>query len=223
MHITKRGARGMEIVRDDSDRFNFVRSAFITNDVHQSNDWRALSVNKPLFYRPESWPDHRPLVSILAWVLLDNHFHMLVQEVEEGGIAKFMQRFSNSLSRYFNEKYNGRGSIFQGSYKGRLVDTDEYLQYVHAYIVAKNTFEMCPGGLKRALTDFEYAWENAKQYKFSSLLTATDGLESPLLDIPAIQSLGLVRKDFKQYVRSMITHHAKTKARYTNVDLLENW
>lgn len=221
----KRGARGMEIVRDKHDRFNFVRSLYLLNDTYQDNNWRSYVAGKPLFYRPESWPQHTPLVAILAWVLLDNHFHLLLQEIEEGGIAKFMQRLGGSMTLSFNEKYSEHGSIFQGGYKGRTVETDEYLQYVYAYITVKNTFEMFPGGLKKALAQFEKAWTFAGTYPFTSFLTSATGSPSPLLNMEAIDSLGLIRKDFKKYARSMLAVHAKTKDIEDNIAplILEEW
>jgi len=211
MHIIKRGARGMEIVRDNRDRLNFVRSIYILNDQHQNNNWRTYVVGKPLFYRPESWPQRRPLVSVLAWTLLDNHFHLLLKETEEGGIAKFMQRLGGSMTLAFNEKYNGRGSIFQGGYKGRVVETDKYLQYVHTYIVVKNTFDMFPGGCKKALPQFEQAWKFASGYRFTSFLTAATGAPSPILDMNTVHSLGLIRKDPQKYAKSMLMAHIQSK------------
>lgn len=225
MHIIKCGARGMEIVRDDNDRFAFVRTAFIVNDKYQNNNWRSYTASKPLFYRPEAWPEKEPLVSVLAYTLLNNHFHMLLQELEDGGIAKYMQRFCNGMARAFNEKYGGQGTIFQGGYKGRVVESDEYLHYVQAYIVVKNVFDMYPGGLTKALAQFERAWAFAETYQFSSFLTAAQGAESKLLDRKATESLGLIRRDFKKYARTMLMVHAKTKDIPEDIAplLLESW
>jgi hypothetical protein len=224
LHIIQRGARGMAIVRDQSDRQGFVRSLFLLNDLHQDENWRKSTKNTTLFYRPEAWPEREELVSILAWTLLDNHFHLLVREEREGGTAKFMQRLCGSMSTHFNKKYSERGSLFQGGYRGRTIDTDEYLQYVHAYIAVKNTFEMLPGGLRSALKDFDSAWERAASYLFSSFRTAAYGDLSPILNVPALHDLGLLRKDFKEYARSMIAVHAQSKSDLRHKDLmLEEW
>lgn len=226
MHVIKRGARGMEIVRDEHDRYDFVRSLYLLNDAHQDNNWRMYVAGKPLFYRPKLWPERVPLVSILAWTLLDNHFHLLLQEIEENGIAKFMQRLSGSMTLSFNKKYEERGSIFQGSYKGRVVESEKYLQYLHAYITVKNTFEMFPGGLSKALVNFEEAWSFAHdKYPFTSFLTAANGKPSLLLNMQAINALGLIRKDFKEYARSMLAVHAKTKEMEDDISslILEEW
>jgi len=232
-HVIKRGARGMEIVRDEGDRWRFVRNLYILNDhfqpssrfqVHKS-DLFTLK-DKRVFCRPEVWPKRKPLVAILGWVLQSNHFHLLLQEIEEGGISKFMQRFCGSMTLAFNEKYDETGSIFQGAYKSRTVDTDEYLQYVHAYIVVKNTLENYPGGLKAALKNFKQAWKWASEkYPFSSFLTASQGLESPIIDIKVFRNVGLARKDFKQFAKNMLETHASGRDDLGDLSslILENW
>jgi len=214
LHVIKRGARGMEIVRDESDRWRFVRNLYILNDHYQPPDrtniyrsdlWKPFKV----FERPEEWPERKPLVAILAWTLMSNHFHLLVQEIEEGGVAKFMQRLCGSMSMAFNEKYEEKGSIFQGAYKSRTVDTDEYLQYAHAYIVVKNTFENYPGGLKEALKEFNDAWKWAgERYPFSSFLTSAKGAPSPIIDRHVFEDIGLSRSDFKRFAKDALVIHA---------------
>ncbi|MEX2013885.1 MAG: transposase [Parcubacteria group bacterium] len=229
VHIIKRGGRGMEIVRDDGDRWRFVRSLFILNDLYQDPGRNFVMYESQtfvsVFERPEEWPERRPLVAILGWTLLDNHLHLLVQEINEGGIAKFMQRLGGSMSLAFNEKYGTRGSIFQGAYKSRTVDSNEYLQYVHAYITAKNVFDMYPGGVKKAMQEFEKAWKFASEYTFSSFLTAAIGAPSPILDMKVMDDLGLIRKDFKEYARSMLATHAQSKEMDEELGalILEEW
>ncbi len=75
-----------------------------------------------------------PLVSIGAWCLMPNHFHILIKEIEEGGVSLFMQKVSTAYTMYFNIKYGKKGSLFSGRYKAKHIDTDEYLKYQYAYI-----------------------------------------------------------------------------------------
>ncbi len=51
----------------------------------------------------------------------------------------------------FNVKYKTKGSIFQGSYKGKTIETDDYLKRLAVYIMVKNSFELYPGGIKLAM------------------------------------------------------------------------
>lgn len=228
MHVIKRGARGMEIVRDEADRQRFVRLLYLLNDQHQTADRHEhdigdISHRSDLWKRPTGWPEREPLVAILAWTLMPNHFHLLLKEVREGGIAKFMQRFCGSMSMAFNEKYNERGSIFQGGYKGKLVDTDEYLRYVVAYIAVKNVLELYPGGLKRAVREYDRAWEWACTYPFASLsaLMITD---NPIIDIGELRALGLPGRRFKHDARDMLIGHMQTLGNDEHTSLwLEQW
>ena len=231
VHVMKRGARDMEIVRDESDRWRFARSLYILNDEYQDphRDNRNhlgksdLPKSKSLFFRPETWPEQKPLVAILGWALMLNHTHLLLQEITKGGVSKFMQRLCGSITLSFNEKYDGKGSIFQGAFKSRTVDTNEYLQYVHAYIVVKNTFENYPGGLETALVNFEHAWEwVGKKYTFSSFSTASQGFESPIINIQAFHNLGLARKDFKQFAKNMLETHISGRDDLNGL-ILEDW
>src|SRR3989338_3275644 len=105
VHVIKRGARGMNIVQNDADRWRFVKSLYLLNDVYQDENWHRDTKDLPLFERPSNWPERMPVVSILGWTLMPNHFHLLLLETRKGGISKFMQRLGGSMSLYFNLKY----------------------------------------------------------------------------------------------------------------------
>ena len=182
IHAVKRGARGMDIVEDNADRWRFTKSLFLLNDSYKSANWHKETVNLKLFERPDNWPERDPLVRIMAWVLMSNHFHLLLQEKTEGGITKFMQRLCGSMSLCFNIKYDSKGSIFQGAYKAKKVDDDSYLRYLTFYIQVKNVLELYPGGLVVALKNFDQAWDWALKYPFSSLPAYVLGEVSPILD-----------------------------------------
>lgn len=222
VHVIKRGARGMHIVEDDQDRSRFVKSLYLLNDEFRDENWHRDTKALQLFERPEHWTGRRPLVSVLAWVLLPNHMHLLLCETQEGGVAKFMQRLGGSMSLCFNLKHKSQGSIFQGSYKGKTVGTDEYLRYLVAYIVVKNVFELFPGGLARAIQQFDQAWEWAASYPFSSFAATALGADSPIINMDLLQQLGIGKKGFKQTAKDMFFAHIQTRPEFSSL-LLEKW
>lgn len=73
-------------------------------------------------------------IEILAFALMPNHFHLLLRQTEMYSIASFMKRFCTSYVKYFNTKYKRIGSLFQDTYKGVLVENDEYLLHLSRYI-----------------------------------------------------------------------------------------
>ncbi len=209
IHVVKRGARGMDIVSDDADKWRFVKSLFILNDAYCNHDWHRETADLPLFQRPDHWPEKDPLTKILAWVLMPNHFHLLLQEKIEGGSAKFMQRLCGSMSLCFNLKYESSGSIFQGAYKSKTVDKDSYLRHLAFYIQVKNVLELYPGGLVAALKDFDKAWDWALKYPFSSLPAYVLGTGSPILEdsdglITNIHEQALSKQDAYEILRAYL-------------------
>ena len=117
-----------------------------------------------------------------------------------------MQRLCGSMSRHFNEKYSEKGSLFQGAYRSRTVDTDEYLRWAVAYILVKNVFELYPGGFKKAVREFEKAWKwGTEVYQFSSLRDYALGEPSPIIDPSFMEEMFTGPADFKSCARDMIT------------------
>ncbi len=185
LHVVQRGARGSNIVRDSRDRDWFRRALYYLNDTHADSNWRReVALLGKEFGRPRHWPEREPLVRILAWTLLTNHFHLVLQEVRPDGLAKFMQRLNGSATMCYNAKYGEKGSLFQGSYRGKRVTLDAHLQYLAFYVLVKNVLEMYPGGLKAAQQEFGRAWQWAMQYPYSSLGPLCTGRTHPIVDDP---------------------------------------
>ena len=217
VHVLKRGARGLNIVEDISDRRRFLALLYYMNDEFLDENWvRELksdfldgsqtTVNSK-FERNALWPPRKPLVKILCYTLMPNHFHIMVKENSEGGVSKFMQKVGQSMTLHFNEKNNlkGKGSIFQGSYKGKVINEDRYLRYLSAYIMVKNTFELYPkGGLSGAQKNFEDAWEWSSTYEFSSFADYCGKRDSEIIDKDISGEIFEVKK-FKSFARDVIS------------------
>jgi len=225
IHVTKRGTRGMDIVRDDADRRRFVKSLFFLNDVHSDPHWHESTAETGMFERPAHWPEQEPLVRVLAWTLLSNHFHLLLQEIREGGTAKFMQKLGGSMSMCFNLKYKEKGSIFQSAYHARAVTEDAHIQYLMFYILIKNVLEMYPGGLAKAYLRFDDAWEWTKRYHFSSLPGFISGEHSPIVDMAdgLIADMLGQRDSFKEEARELLSAHMSSHGKEFQGLMLESW
>jgi len=207
VHVIKRGARGMEIVRSDSDKWRFLKSLYYLNNNNlRIADWEnELFQNKtPIFDWPSKWPERDKLTEILAFMLMPNHFHLLLREIRENGVSLFMQGLGASMTLHFNDKYKEKGSIFQGAYKGKLIDSDEYLQRVAVYIMIKNSFELFPGGLEKATKNFDAAWEWSLKYQFSSLADYGSNRKSPIVDKGLLGEIFKTPKEFKNFAKDTI-------------------
>jgi REP element-mobilizing transposase RayT len=100
-------------------------------------------VNKEtIFFEPDNYAFflHRlrerftpEAADVVAYCLLPNHYHLLVH-VKAGNLPAMMQSFTMSYAKAINQRYGRVGPLFQGRFKGRLVDRDEYLLHLSCYI-----------------------------------------------------------------------------------------
>jgi len=72
-------------------------------------------------------------VSLLAYVCMQNHFHLLIT-TPDGNLSEFMRHFNISYTYAFNRRHNRAGHLYQGRYKAFLIDSDNYLLAVSRYI-----------------------------------------------------------------------------------------
>ncbi len=76
----------------------------------------------------------RKKITILCYILMPNHFHLLVRQDLDHGIAEFLADFSNSYARYFNTKNKRVGPLFQGNFKAVRIESTEQMLHVSRYI-----------------------------------------------------------------------------------------
>ena len=127
------------------------------------------------FEKEEKISENR-FVELVSFCLMPNHFHLLVKEVAEGGIAKYLQRIQVGYTIYFNTKYSASGHVFQGRYKSVHVKDDRQLMHLSAYI-HRNPRELA--GWKGK--EFEYPWSSLQDYTGANRwggLLATDIIAS---------------------------------------------
>ena len=80
------------------------------------------------------YPHFNGKIELLTYCLMQNHFHLLLYQVETSAMEKLMRSIMTSYSRYFNLKYKRTGSLFESRYKASLIDQDAYLQHISRYI-----------------------------------------------------------------------------------------
>ena len=137
-HIYNRGVDKRDIFMDDEDRIRFVHDLFEFNDSNPSPNINNI-LNKKIKSLEVGLPNikrepRKVLVEILAYCLMDNHFHMIVRQKTENGITEFMRKLGTGYTNYFNKKYERTGSLFGGKFKSVCIKNDLHLMYLPIYI-----------------------------------------------------------------------------------------
>lgn len=155
-HIMVRGIDKTDIFADDRDKARFLER--LGEKVTQGN------------------------CSIYAWVLMDNHVHLLFKSGAYG-ISTVMRKLLTWYAQYFNRRHNRTGHLFQNRYKSILCDEHHYLlaliRYIHLNPVRAQ--------LVKTIEDLDgYAWSG-----HSTIIGKT---KHPWMDIDAVLSQFGARK-----------------------------
>jgi len=129
-HTYNRGVDKRTVFEDKQDFYQFLDMMDVFN--------QDRSLGSRLVYNYPVNVKHRGktsmLVEIVAFCLLPNHFHLILKENVEGGISKFMQKLGTGYTMYFNQKNDRSGSLFQGKFKSKFIETQEDLEYLSVYV-----------------------------------------------------------------------------------------
>jgi len=130
-HIFNRGTDKRDIFLDQEDYDRFFQSLSHFNTLDPIGSIYEQSFKK--IEDKQKIPQHK-LVNYVAYALNPNHFHLLLQQKTEKGIKKLMHRLGTGFATYFNKRHHRKGSLFQGKFGAKHVDSNEYLLHLSVYI-----------------------------------------------------------------------------------------
>lgn len=130
-HVMLRGNGGSDIFFEDGDRYRFL---LLLQEGIERYGFRAH-----------------------AFCLMDNHIHLALQ-VGETPLSRVMQNLSFRYTQWINWRTKKKGHLFQGRYKAVLVEADEYLLQLVAYL----HLNPVRAGIKESA--IEYRWSSHRAY-----------------------------------------------------------
>lgn len=145
-HILSRGNERKDIFLDDKDRRMFL------NVIGEMSE--------------------RFEISIFAYVLMTNHYHILIR-TQRANLSKAMQWLGVTYTRRFNNRHSRSGHLFEGRFKSIIVQNDAYMMQLSCYI-HRNPLR---AGIIKSLSD--YKWSSYRAYAYGR--AAPDWLSTELI------------------------------------------
>lgn len=140
-HLYNRGVEKRNIFLDEQDFtvfLSYLKTYLLPKDLTLLNSIISSSQSSPKdksqALRLLKLNNFSEEIELHAFALLPNHFHLLVKQSAENSIDRFLNSLGTRYTQYFNSKYKRVGSLYQGVYKGVLVETDEQLLHLSRYI-----------------------------------------------------------------------------------------
>ena len=164
-HIYNRGVEKRTIFLDGADYFRFVLGMREFNDINLACKLCRFQEMPEI----KSQQDREPIVKFICYSLMPNHYHFLIQQIEDGGISRFMQKLGTGYTMYFNKRYERSGVLFQATFKAKHISTDEYLLHLSRYIHLNALSVKNSGWISKGVGDRGETYQFLKRYKWHSL------------------------------------------------------
>ncbi|HKY91324.1 MAG TPA: transposase [Nevskiaceae bacterium] len=97
-------------------------------------------------------------VAIHAYVLMTNHFHLLATPADEEGLPAMMQALGRRYVQIFNRRHGRIGTLWEGRYRGAVVQTDRYLLACMVYL------DLNPVRAGMVARPADYPWSSHAHY-----------------------------------------------------------
>ena len=162
-HLYNRGVNKDKIFFSDGDWTYFQRLLYLRNDA-DGNIRPARCKDMAL----SEIAIDEPLVDIQAYVLMPNHFHLLLSERKPGGITTYMKRLLTSYSMYMNKKYDRSGPLMCRPFRAKHVADNDYMRWLISYIHLNPLEYIAPHWEEEGVGGLKEARECVKNYYFSS-------------------------------------------------------
>lgn len=130
-HIFNHSVQGMPIFRGKRECSLFLDAIRFYLSQKPPTKFSLYRVSREKF----PFKIENKLVSVINYCLMPNHFHFTLQQEQENGIRKFIQRLLTSFAHYFNVKYKQRGPVFEGNFKAVRVEDNEQLIHLSRYSI----------------------------------------------------------------------------------------
>jgi len=155
--------------------------------------FNALSQESQIAYLDQQIK-HQPFVSIYAYALMRTHYHLIVKQNTNHGIKKLISNLQNSFAKHFNLKFNRHGSLFQGPFQAKRIETEEELLHVSRYI------HLNP------VTSFYIDYLDLEQYPWTSFIDYSTKGRNTFIDSSLVLNHFESFNDYKKFVYDRVDY-----------------
>ena len=216
-HIYNRGNSKQKIFLDKDDYDYFIKCLYCCN-TYKKFTFREDLIKQNVY--AFDYDREETIVSIGAWVLMPNHFHLFIitshkpdlwRKIEKNRISEFMRKVSTAYAKYFNAKYNRTGGLFEGKFKSKHVKNDNQAKYLFSYIHL-NPIKLIDSKWKEeGIKDIKKSLEFLSKYKCSSYLDYIDNdrVNYKILDLDRFPKYFSNIKDFNKEILTWLKYKDK--------------
>ena len=214
-HIVMRTVGNTVVFENEKDFFRGIFCIYEFNNEKPVNIWirRRNRANEKKVLGPTSLTrqGRDKLVDVLAFSFMPNHLHLIVKQLKENGISKFMQKVGTGYANYFNEKYERQGHLFN-KFRAVHISNDDQLKTAFVYVHTNLISLIEPGWKENGIQNPEKVIEFLENNKRHSYLDYLGKKNFPsVTERDFLSQLMAGSEGCKTYVDAWINHKKELK------------
>jgi putative transposase len=214
-HLYNRGNSKQRIFLDEFDYKHFIKLLYICNS---KNNFKFRDNIVDIKIDAFEFEREKLVVSIGAWVLMPNHFHIYLimnshmsdmwEREGKNAISEFMRKLQTAYVKYFNAKYNRTGGLFEGAFKSVHIENDNQAKYLFSYIHLNPVKLIQRDWKEEGIKDEDKTLEFLSEYKWSSFLDfrGISRLENKILNLEDFPDYFSKNENFNKEILEWLGH-----------------
>jgi len=174
-HIYNRGVDKRTIFSDASDYSRFIDGIVAFNEVGRKAVQSLSHIAKRIV-------NEHPYVRTICYCLMPNHFHLMLEQVESGGISEYMRRLGTGYTKYFNKRNERSGRLLESAYKIKRIETTDQFNHLSRYIHL-NPLKLAGIDLNKERIRWNQAEAILSRYPWSSFRHYAGAERQPFIDM----------------------------------------
>lgn len=162
----------------------------IMNRGHGGEDILDGDKNKILFLYYMADASKKLKIKILAYCIMDNHFHLIIENTS-GKMSEFVKRFNSIYARYYCKISGRKGYVFQSRFKSTLIEKDAYLVKSIVYLLQN------PVRAGVVQNSEDYKWSSVNSYYLTNTANRNE-----ILDIEFVKEIFGTKEAFLELLHS---------------------
>jgi len=176
-HVILKGLDNNLIFKNINDYYRGIFSIYEFNnakpvEIRKRRQARRKEKKQESSGRPTSATsiiDNRDkFVDVLCFCFMPNHIHLLLKQIKDDGVRKFMIKVGSGYARYFNTKHQRKGYVFQNRFRSVCIEDDKHLRIIFNYIHANPISLIEPGWKEKGINNPKEVAKFLEEYKWSS-------------------------------------------------------
>ena len=182
-HIVSRAVGDTVVFDDEKDFYRGIFSIYEFNNNNPVEIWKKrLARNRFKSHQKFIEAGGRPtspqldardkIVEVLAFSFMPNHLHLILKQIKDNGIVEFMKKVGGGYAKYFNEKYDRKGHLFN-KFRAVHIKNDEQLKICFVYVHTNLISLIEPGWKEKGIKNPEKVkefLENNKRHSYMDYL-----------------------------------------------------